>query len=100
MIAVPRFRMEPDRILIFKMSELFVLILGFGIGVVFRMVLIGLVIGIVLFIASRRLSKMGLMHKVMDYVYWYSPAWLLRICRFEFKGLPPSSCRVMTGGGK
>ena len=96
-IYIPRYLNERERILIFDLIELMMLLGGLGLGIAFKNALAGVVFGIVAFMFSRWCKRRGYFEVFPNILYGTLPTWLLDAFKFKLKGTPPAYCRVMTG---
>jgi len=96
-IYIPRSLDEKERILFLHMYEIIVFVAGFGIGITFKVPMLGLMIGVVGFALCRYLKRKGLLDVLANFLYWYLPPWGMSVVQFKLQGTPPSSFRIMTG---
>ena len=96
-VYVPRLLDEKDRILIFSLYELLAFVGGFGLGIVFRMPVLGIGFGIVALLFSRWMKRNGYMDTFINVLYWHISEKGMSILRFKLEGTPRSAYRQMTG---
>lgn len=87
---IPRSLDEPMRLLFLALDEACVLLAPFMIGVMISQTVIGLLAGVMSFIAWRRVK--GGIALITYAAYWFLPSGFMRL-RFT----PPSSCRFFLG---
>ena len=96
-VYIPRSLDEKERILFLHLYELIVFIGGFGLGIVFRVPMLGLFIGVGGFVLCRFLKRRGVLDVLANVLYWYLPPAGMKMLQYKLEGTPPSAFRLMTG---
>jgi conjugal transfer pilus assembly protein TraL len=89
---IPQYLDEPERFFIFTPDELVIVVVPLLLGTVLANFVVGLVIGLALFFALRKLKQGGGLHRLLWVGYWFLPTDVLRL-----KATPASHLREMAG---
>lgn len=96
-INIPRTLDEKDRILFFTVQEILAFLGGFGIGIVFKVPVMGLAFGGGLFFFARWIKRQGYADVIANYLYWYVPTHRMGLLSYKLEGTPPSAIKQWTG---
>lgn len=96
-VRIPRFLNTPEQILMMTLYEFVSFIVFFGIGIIFKAALFGVIGGGLAIGATRWAQNKGIIEQLNYYCYWYFPQSFLSLIRLDLKATPPSSYRRLTG---
>jgi len=87
---IPKHLDDPPRFLLWTMDEAIILLAPFMLGILFSHILIGIVIGLCMLFAIKKLKGIEGQNILFNMVYWYLPI-------YHLKRTPPSCVREFIG---